>query len=85
MMVDVPKPPKRNKGKGAPPNSETLSTVMGNNTEKPEREGDVPMNLRVPAEFHRRVKQFSLDHDISVKQATIKALEELMLRMGTPK
>ena len=84
-MVDVPKPPKRNAGKGTPPTSETLSSVMGNNTEKPERAGDVPMNLRVPAEFHQRVRQFALDHKTTVKKATIMALEEFMDRMGATK
>lgn len=82
-MVDVPKPPKRPIGKGLPPTSETLSVVMGNNTEKPESTGDVPMNLRVPADFHQRVRQFALDHKTSVKKTTIKALEEMMDRMGS--
>lgn len=82
-MVDVPKPPKRTVGKGLPPTSETLSVVMGNNTEKPESTGDVPMNLRVPEEFRQRVRQFALDHKTSVKKATVKALEELMERMGS--
>jgi predicted HicB family RNase H-like nuclease len=82
-MVDVPKPPKRAVGKGLPPTSETLSVVMGNNTEKPESTVDVPMNLRVPEEFHQRVRQFALDHKTSVKKVTVKALEELMERMGS--
>nr|UVN18032.1 hypothetical protein pPsy0479b_00074 [Pseudomonas syringae] len=32
-MVNIPKPPSRVKGKGIPPRSDDLSTVVGNNTE----------------------------------------------------
>lgn len=35
-MVNIPKPPSRVTGKGTPPRSDDLSTVVGNNTEKPE-------------------------------------------------
>lgn len=85
-MVDIPKPPrKKATGKGPLPTNDTPSSVMGNNTDKPELAGDSPMNLRVPEEFHRRVKQFALDHKTSVKKATIQALEELMDRMGSAK
>ncbi|WP_080223345.1 hypothetical protein [Pseudomonas syringae] len=73
-MVNIPKPPSRVTGKGTPPRSDDLSTVVGNNTEKPEAKKDVPMNLRVPDEFKRRVDQFAL--------ITMQALEEFMNRAG---
>ncbi|MCQ2992386.1 hypothetical protein NLO72_24615 [Pseudomonas tremae] len=81
-MVNIPKPPSRVTGKGTPPRSDDLSTVVGNNTEKPEAKKDVPMNLRVPDEFKRRVDQFALDHRVSVKKVTMQALEEFMNRAG---
>lgn len=82
MTTKVPPPPKRSVGKGEPPTSETPSTVVGNNTEKPETKGDVPMNLRVPDDFKARVMQFALDNRTSVKKVTVQALEEFMKRAG---
>ncbi|WPP02575.1 hypothetical protein SFA35_26105 (plasmid) [Pseudomonas sp. HR96] len=81
-MAAIPKPPARLSGKGTPPTSDIPSTVVGNNTEKPEAKKEVPMNLRVPDEFKRRVDQFALDHRTSVKKITMQALEELMNRAG---
>nr|WP_260630518.1 hypothetical protein [Pseudomonas syringae] len=55
-----------------------LATTPKN--QKPKK--DVPMNLRVPDEFKRRVDQFALDHRVSVKKVTMQALEEFMNRAG---
>jgi hypothetical protein len=81
-MATIPKPPSRLSGKGVPPTSDAPSAVVGNNTEKPEARKEVPMNLRVPDDFKRRVDQFALDHRTSVKKITMQALEELMDRAG---
>lgn len=77
--LNLPKRP----GKGAPPSSE--SPDVGNNTVRREDGKDTPMNLRVDPLFLKRVKQYALDHDTSVKAATVKALTEMMDRAGTPK
>lgn len=81
-MVAKVAPPKR-VGKGVPPSSDT--PAVGNNTSRREDGKDVPMNLRVDPAFARRVKQYALDHDTSVKAATVQALTELMDRAGTPR
>jgi hypothetical protein len=82
-MVARLAPPPKTTGKGVPPTSNEPS--VGNNTARREEGKDVPMNLRVEAAFLRRVKQYALDHDTSVKAATVKALTDLMDRAGTPK
>ncbi|WP_080218087.1 hypothetical protein [Pseudomonas syringae] len=45
-MVNIPKPPSRVTGKGTPPRSDDLSTVVGNNTEKPEAKKDVQVSVK---------------------------------------
>jgi hypothetical protein len=81
-MVAKLAPPNRT-SKGAPPKNDT--PAVGNNTSRREDGKDVPMNLRVDPAFARRVKQYALDHDTSVKAAAVQALTELMDRAGTPK
>lgn len=83
MVAKLAPPPKKPAGKGLPPTTEAPS--VGNNTARREEGKDVPMNLRVEAAFLRRVKQYALDHDTSVKAATVRALNDLMDRAGTPK
>lgn len=82
MVAKLAPPPKKT-GKGTPPTSSEPS--VGNNTARKEEGKDVPMNLRVEATFLRRVKQYALDHDMSVKAATVAALTDMMDRAGTPK
>lgn len=80
-MVAKLGPPKR-VGKGAPPSPQ--SPAVGNNTSRKEEGKDIPMNLRVDPAFARRVKQYALDHDTSVKAAVVQAMTEMMDRAGTP-
>lgn len=83
-MVAKLAPPKRSGlGKGAPPSTET--SAVGNNTQRKEDGKDTPMNLRVDPAFARRVKQYALDHDTSVKAAVVQAMTEMMDRAGTPR
>lgn len=74
-------PSKKPSSKGAPPKpSETH--VVGNNTSKPAAGQKVPFNTRVDPEFKRRLKRFSVDHDIDMTDIMIEAVEEWLDRKG---
>lgn len=58
------KPGMKPNSKGAPP-APAQSSVVGNNTSKPEAGEQVPLNFRVPAEMRREFRVFSAEHDIN--------------------
>lgn len=83
-MTTVPKPPKA-VGKGTPPTTAKAPHVVSNNTTKPAADKPVTMNLLVQESYRQKVKQFALDHKMSVKDVMTNAIDEYMARHGAAK
>lgn len=42
------------------------------------KEATIRMNVNIPKSFHKRLKQFALDHDMTVTDVVAKAIESWM-------
>lgn len=81
MAAPGKKPPSK-AGKGAPPKPTDSTSVVGNNTSKPATGDKVPFNTRVDPEFKRRLKMFSVGHDIDMTDIMVEAVTEWLDRKG---
>lgn len=70
------KPSMKPSRKGAPPSLEASSTVVGNNTSKPESGEKVPLNFRVDPEIRREVRVFAGEHDMGMVDVFLDAWRE---------
>jgi hypothetical protein len=65
-------------GKGAPPKpAEAVS-----NLDKPDRNGLANLNLRVPREFKRELKQFALDQEQTITSLLMDGIRLLKQQRG---
>jgi len=53
------------------PEAQKVANILG-------QEETVRLNVNVPKSFHKKVRRWALEHDITVTQMVIEALEEHM-------
>ena len=67
--------PKKNSGKGTPPQVNTHNGVVGNNIKKAAAGELVPLNFKIDAELKKEFKTFATAHDLSMVDLLKNAFE----------
>ncbi len=83
MAVQAPKKPAAKTTKGAPPVAAAAAPTSGKaNTEKAGSGDLVPLNFKVPSEFHQEFKMLATMHKMSMVDTLKEAFELLKKQKG---
>jgi hypothetical protein len=81
--ISAPKPPRRNAGKGEPPQSAADTVVVGNNTTTPGAKlADI--GFKVTPEYRKNFRLFCATHDLGQVEAFKEAMADYMKKKGWP-